>query len=513
MRPAQATAALSALLCVLGHGPAQALEITAISPEPLISGAMAQLAGGPCYEEDLAVRLDGADQALQLVQSDLVLFHVSTDVPLGPAVLEVETGGELLEIDVEISAPPPSIGSVSPQPAVMGQHATVLGSELAAVVSVSLNDVLCEVTAQTDFQLAFLVPYSPEVVGSATLRLETASWSAETDIQVKAPAPSIDALIPNPIRQGDLLTIQGTIIPSNLAVSVGDKNAQIFSSAVGEVVVQVPEGLSTGPVDVLVHLGDISSESAGPLHVQSASSERPSIERVAPSNLTSGGSIWLFGDEMEDVDWASEGLWVGDCDDKACRVTPDEPELGQLLGAIGSPEGTDIFTVTVLADVLVVPELLSAEPQPAYRGQELTLHGSNLHQVNAVYVGGLEQAIDYVDVDVLRLTLDPATPMGAERAMVAGGSASNALTIVVLQPLPGTGDDGEDITEDAGDTAHSADPGPVSDTPPDADALGGDVPTGSGGGSSSGGGCGGAPSPANLFYVLAGLALLLRRRV
>jgi hypothetical protein len=330
---------------------------------------------------------------------------------------------------------------------------------------------------------------------------------------VKAPTPSIDALIPNPVRQGDLLTIQGTIVPSNLAVSIGDMNAQVFSSAVGEVVVQVPENLSTGPVDVLVHLGDITSEAVGPLHVQAASSSRPVIERVAPSNLTFGGSAWLFGDELEHVDWASDGLWVGECDDKACRVTPEEPELGQLYGAIGSPEGTDIFTLAVLADVLVVPELLSAEPQPAFRGQELTLHGANLHQVNAVYVGGLEQVIDHVDVDVLRFTLDPETPMGAERVMAAGGSASNALTILVLDPLPTSGDGDGDLQDDAADATDTSDTGQTADTSSDGDALGADVPTGSGGGSSSRGGCGGGPSPSNLFSLIALVALLRRRRI
>ncbi len=487
---------------------AWALEITSISPEPLISGSMAQLSGGPFNSEDVVVRLNDEEQVIQVAQESEVLFEVSSELPLGPAVLSVETGGELVEMNVEIAGPPPTIGSVLPQPVTMGESANIVGSHLAGVTAVLLNMVPCEVTAQTDVQMAFVVPVSAELLGTATLRLETAAWYAETDVQVKAPTPSIDALSPNPVRQGDLLTISGTIVPASLAVSLGDQDAEIFSSAQGEVVVQVPEDLEPGPVQVIVHLGEVASEPVGPLHVQSASSKRPTIERVAPSNLVQGGSVWLFGDEMDHVEWASAGLTLADCDEKACMVTPEGDDLGQLRGAIGGSEGTDIFTLQVLADTLVSPELSSLEPNPAFRGQKLTLHGANLHQVNAVFVGGMEQTVDYVDLDVVEITLDGDTPMGSERVMVAGGSGSNTLSVTVLEPLNSPpGDTGADIAEEVDDTSSGPD---GLDGVSGGDVAVSDVPTS--GGSKSSSGCAGGTTPQSVALLSMLLLFWLRRR-
>jgi hypothetical protein len=497
--------AVMSLGLVLVTSQASALEITSISPEPLVSGSMAQLSGGPFDGEDLVVLLNDEEQTIQVAQESELLFEVSDALPLGPAVLRVETGGESVEVDVEISAPPPTIGSVLPQPVVMGDSANIVGSDLAGVTAVLLNMVPCEITAQTDIQMAFVVPFDAELLGTATLRLETAAWYAETSIQVKAPTPSIDALSPNPVRQGDLLTVTGTIVPASLAVSLGDQDAEIFSAVQGEVVVQVPEDLAPGPVQVIVHLGEVASEAVGPLHVQSASSKRPTIERVAPANLVQGGNVWLFGDEMDHVEWASEGLTLAGCDEKACSVTPEGEKLGQLHGAIGGPEGTDIFTLQVLADILIVPELSSLDPNPAFRGQRLTLHGANLHQVNTVFVGGMEQTIEFVDLDVVEVTLHEDTPMGAERVMVAGGSGSNALSVTVLEPLNTPEEDtGADVAEEVADTSTAP------DTSDDQDVATSDVPTS--GGSKSSGGCAGGPHPHSVALLSMLLLVCLRRR-
>lgn len=496
------------LVLMLVTAQASALEISSISPEPLVSGAMAQLTGGPFDTQDLVVLLSDEEQTIQVAQESELLFEVSSSLPLGPAILRIEAGGESVEVEVEISAPPPTIGSVLPQPVVMGASANVVGSNLAGVTAALLNMVPCEITAQTDVQMAFIVPFDAEILGTATLRLETAAWYAETSIQVKAPTPSIDALSPNPVRQGDLLTITGTIIPASLAVSLGDQDAEIFSAVQGEVVVQVPSDLAPGPVQAIVHLGEVASEAVGPLHVQSASAKRPTIERVAPANLVQGGSVWLFGEDMDHVEWASEGLSLDGCDDKACRVTPQGEGLGQLHGAVGGPEGTDIFTLQVLADVLIVPELSSLEPNPAFRGHTLTLRGANLHQVNAVFVGGVEQSIEHVDLDVVEVILHEETPMGAERVMVAGGSGSNALSVTVLEPLYTPQDEtGAAVAEDVADTTVTPD---TLDTSRDQDVMASDVPTS--GGSKSSSGCGGGPQPHSIALLSMLLLVCLRRR-
>jgi hypothetical protein len=199
---------------------------------------------------------------------------------------------------------------------------------------------------------------------------------------------------------------------------------------------------------------------------------------------------------------------------------------------MGGPDGTAVVSVQRLEDTgQARPTLTSADPNPAFVGETLTLYGEDLFEVSHVVIGGVVQPIDYLGSDELRVTVSDLTPRGGERAFVAGASASEALTLTVLDPFPtpdepdvtsevedagasegdvgpGDEDDAAPVTEDDDDltaTDASDDGPPAEDTEPPTITDEGDSPAG----------CASAPSANPLAWlILAGLMMMViaRRR-
>ena len=481
--------------------------IDVVTPDPLVAGGLAEILGSGFEPSATIVRLGDVVQQVVVVQSDEVLFKVAADTPVGTAALYVETPGGAATLDVEVAPPPPTILSVTPDPVVLGQVATIHGADLATVSAVTLGGLLCDVTAQSQILIAFLPPMDPSIVGLTALEAATATGSDTAMVNVAPPTPSIDTLSPNPIRQGDLLTVSGNLVAWNIAVAVAGAEGTVLEASSGSVVVQVPPDASTGPTDVVVHVGDVASEAAGPLHVEVADAHRPRVELIVPNTVVVGGSAWVWGQDLDEVTEAAGGITVDACDEKLCHVGFVEPTPGQLVAAVSGPKGADVFTMQLVDDSpLVLPTIDSVSPQPAFRGDKLTIQGSELHDVSMVVIGGQVQTIDYVGVDEVRITVGAETSMGAERLVVAGSSASNMIDVVVLEhwaePVPDAVE--PDPVEPVGDA------GATETSTPDTVDEGGP----SGGSSGSGGGCAGAPTgpPAWSLAALLLLALATRRR-
>jgi hypothetical protein len=132
------------------------------------------------------------------------------------------------------------------------------------------------------------------------------------------------------------------------------------------------------------------------------------------------------------------------------------------------------------------------EPSPAFRGETLVIHGERLAGVRSVVLGGVPQSIAFVDADRVEVTLSPMTPLGAEPLFVSGNTASEALMVTVLDPLP-VAESGPEASDGA--EVIVAEGGAELQIP--------------GGG---GGGCGGGESPQVALGLVVVLGLVARRR-
>ncbi len=445
-----------------------------MTPTPLPLGGTADIDGAGFLPGETTVTVAGVPQATVFVQPEKVRFDVSLATPLGAAALAVTTPEGQATTAIEVVPGPPALLALVDEPVVLGVPATVGGDDLDTVTAVTLDGLPCDITAQSPTQLAFTAPLDPTLIGTATL-LAQSPWGSDTlSVPVAPPTPVIDVLSPNPVRQGDLLTAQGTVLPWSLSASVGGLDAVLLSAEAGALTLEVPRDLPAGPTEVVVLIGAVASAPAGPLVVQEADPDRPDVDAVVPGVLAVGGDAWLVGDDLDQLDWTTPGVEVHDCDDKACRLTVLDPTAGPLVAAVGGPAGTAVFELQIEdpGETPPIPVITGTEPNPALRGQTLSVFGTDLHEVHTVVLGGRLHTPEFVDVDEVRITVAEDTSLGAERLFVAGAGGSNALLVTVLDPLPEPepepdvaepADTSPDASDAGGAANDTAAPGPTED--------------------------------------------------
>jgi hypothetical protein len=436
------------------------------------------------------VLVGGVNQKVAFVSEGTLVFVVSIATELGLQPMVITTPVGQFEMEVEVVPPPPKLGQITPSPIVLGGLVNIQGSHLEAVTEVTMGGLPCEVTAQTDAIIVFIAPLSHELIGTSQLMIASENGFDVDDVMAQAAPPVIDSMTPNPVRAGDLLTIHGAILNWNLSAEVAGLEAVVMEVEDGRMVVQVPANALVGPREVKVFVGATASDPAGPLHITAAEFERPNVISVIPSTVTEGGVFWLVGDALGDVDAVSQGLEILSCAQRQCAISSQGLPPGSANLSVSSPDGTDVFSLTVEADdAPVLPLITEVTPIPAFRGETITIRGSDLFEVNAVVISGQSHVIDYVSAEEVIVTVHPETAMGGESLFVAGHAGSTAYPVGILEHF-GTGDEGDDAGGDA----------------PSSELSGPDVPTVTGG---TTGGCTAASPTTPLPWALTLMFLTL----
>ncbi|PKN53869.1 MAG: hypothetical protein CVU56_29575 [Deltaproteobacteria bacterium HGW-Deltaproteobacteria-14] len=434
-------------------------SISDVQPTPLAVGGVAEVNGADFVVDATSVTIGGVAQQVVNVQPVKVRFIVVADTPLGTQTLVATTAAGSAEASVEVAPPAPKITAVTPEVLTLGALATVQGEALDAVTGVTLGGIAATVHEQTPFVLSFDVPFDASLLGDAVLSLDSPQGSATRLIAVQPPTPDIDSIGPNPARQGDLVTIRGNIVPVNVKVKIGLVGATLVEARAMAVTVIVPDAVTEGPHDVTVAVGQLTSAPAGPLYIQAGDPGRPQVVGVYPVNVAQGGAVWIVGNRLDDVDAATQGLEVLWCDKRACRLGTSGAAVGTpFTAAVTNPAGSAIFTMQVTDDALIVPKITEAVPNPAFRGQPLTIHGSDLGGTRTVVIGGRTQSIAFFDTTTVSFDVHPDTPMGAQQLFIAGSGGSEPFTVTVLDPFPVADEDADaagdaDVEPNGGDTS------------------------------------------------------------
>jgi len=429
-------------------------SIDSVVPSPLPRAATAEVLGSELSGATLMIA--AIPQQVLFAEPLRVRFMVAAETPLGAQTLVVTTAMGVAQVAVEVVAPSPLVTVVNPPDLVLGGRATLQGMALGAVTAVSLDGVPCVVSEQTDVVIAFEVPFDPGLLGQAALRLDSPSGPAQRTVNVLAPLPVVDALVPNPVPAGSLVTVRGMIVPLAVSVRIGGSEVPVLTTrATGpgsaEVLVFVPRTVAPGPRDVLVRAAGLTSTPSGPLLVQAPAPDGPSVSAVYPGKVAAGGELWVVGADLDQIRSATGGLEVIECDRRACRLGTTNIESAPgvpFKAAVVDPRGAAIFDLELSDEAPLVPVITSLAPNPATRGAPLVIRGERLGQVRSVVIGGVAQSLDFVDVDRLEITVALGTPLGAERVFVAGNVGSLATMVTVLDPLPA--EPGPEVSPESG---------------------------------------------------------------
>src|SRR5690606_36241175 len=140
------------------------------------------------------------------------------------------------------------------------------------------------------------------------------------EVTVSPPIPTIDAISPNPARQGDLIEVRGRIVPVNVALMIGQATATVLEAENDRVLAWVGADIGVGPHDVVVKVGALTSTPEGPLYVEAADGALPRVDGVYPSNVSAGGTFWVVGANLAGVTEVTRGLTIIGCQKAMCQV-------------------------------------------------------------------------------------------------------------------------------------------------------------------------------------------------
>ncbi|MCB9736323.1 MAG: IPT/TIG domain-containing protein [Deltaproteobacteria bacterium] len=480
---------------------AAAPSISSTAPDPFAQGAVAEIVGADFVDGATSVAIGEVAQQVVHVEVDDVRIVVGADTPLGAQTLVVTTPSGSASTTVTVAPPAPRITRVTPDPVVLGELATIQGEALAAIDEVTVGGVEAVVTEQTEALLVFEVPFDAALLGEQDLQVTSASGVAIRSVTVSPPIPTIDAISPNPARQGDLVEVRGRIVPVNVALTIGQASATVLEVENDRVLAWVGTDVGVGPHDVVVKVGTLTSTPEGPLYVEAADGALPRVEGVYPSNVSAGGTFWVVGSNLAGVTGATRGLTVVACQKAMCQLGTASAEVGTPLhAALTAPGGAAPFTVQVVDEALAAPVITGTSPSPAFRGQTLTITGQNLGTVRTVAIGGRTQSVTFFSGTQIDITVGATTPLGSETLFVAASSGSEPVAVTVLDPFP-TEDTGGEADVAGGDTGGGGDV-----------VAGDDTASGTKGGSDGGCATGGAGPGALGAWLAACAAIALARR-
>ncbi|MEL7146476.1 MAG: IPT/TIG domain-containing protein [Bacteroidota bacterium] len=161
----------------------------------------------------------------------------------------------------------------------------------------------------------------------AVLVLATISSCGDDDQPSASRIPVILSVSPDSGSPGDQVTITGTDLGDATSVTFGNTEAMISSNTDTEIVTSVPEGASTGRVNVTTAGGTASSQSDFSVIIVGA----PTVSSLSRISAQAGENIMISGTEMSTVSSVTVGgvaATVVGTTDTSVEITLGDSPLG-----------------------------------------------------------------------------------------------------------------------------------------------------------------------------------------
>jgi hypothetical protein len=151
----------------------------------------------------------------------------------------------------------PTILSVSPAQAEVGETVTITGTNLSAVTAVKFNATTATIDSKSATTIVTKVP-AGATSGKISVTAPAGSASSAADFTVVV-APTIASFSPAKAEQGDDVTITGTNLDAVTAVEFNGKIATIKSKTATSLVATVPAAVTYGKIKVTAPAGSALS--------------------------------------------------------------------------------------------------------------------------------------------------------------------------------------------------------------------------------------------------------------
>lgn len=190
----------------------------------------------------------------QVIKSDNTFIQVRVPEGVGPGPVTVQIGAILLDGGFFNIIPPPGIFSVSPESGLAGTEVLIEGSYFnvePGETTVYINEFEVPIVEMTETTIKLMIT---EVVTSGPLRVDVSGRSVEGP-DFRYQRVGITALVPDNGLPGTEIQIQGSgfnTSPAANRVLFGGVEAQVLAATENSLMVRVPDGASSGIVQIHV---------------------------------------------------------------------------------------------------------------------------------------------------------------------------------------------------------------------------------------------------------------------
>ena len=193
----------------------------------------------------------------------------------------------------------PELDSFSPASGQRGTVVTVNGRNFIAITSVTFNGVDADFTILTDSQLLATVPSGAT---TGPIAVTNPAGTGISDIDFTLTSVQITGFNPESGPVGTVVTIEGINLLDAIEVTFNGATAPILSNVATTIWVQVPQGATTGPIEVITLSG--SATSATDFVVLAP----PTISNFSPTKGALGTEVTITGTNLIGTTQVSFGV-------------------------------------------------------------------------------------------------------------------------------------------------------------------------------------------------------------
>lgn len=361
-------------------------------------------------------------------------YKIEVNVPI-----EAQTGKVVVSNGAEIPAlvytatvlnvTLPVFTTITPNPVKPGAALQINGSNFQLVKEIIFSENLTVTEFTANAEKTQITVNVPETVKEGTVKLVAFSEvEVESETELKLIGPAVTGIAPSPVKNGATLTISGTNL--DLVTEVvfgGNVTGMIISQSATVLEASVPLTASEGKVTLNTHSGKTAETEALTL-------VKPTITSIAPLALMAGNNITING---TDLDLVRQVKFVGGLTVDITPATATSFEVTVPPACVGSDVVTLITTngtEVASTDQLVVeaankPVVTTVTPGTLKPGQKLTIEGTKLHLVEAIYFGTVKAVLYGVRTETSIEVFVPETaPMGKQRAKLVSFNGDEVFT-------------------------------------------------------------------------------------
>lgn len=366
------------------------IELLSFSPATVRPGDVLTINGD--YLNLIAAVIFADDQVVEAADfnsqsKEKIEVTVPEAARTGPITLsDGEEMPILVESETDLEVKLPQVTSMAPNPVKAGSTLTITGTDLdlAQQVTFQSADPVSNFASQSATTIELTVPDNAH---DGLIKLMAASLvETESPAELVMVAPTITGLSPNPVKNGENVTITGTDLDLVTNVSFGGGvSGTVQSSGAAEMVVSVPFDATEAAVTLLT-AADKTVTSANVLTLVT-----PTIADITPTDAGFGDELTITG---TDLDLVTDVSFAGDVVTGVNMASSDMVTVTVPVGAETGPinlittNGTAINSGVDINILVSTNAMITDMPDMAAPGDMISIVGESLDELNEVIFPG-----------------------------------------------------------------------------------------------------------------------------